>query len=70
MIEIRKMKYAVLIFIIGLLVCAVGILFKITHWSIFGFSGNMMLSIGTILQIIGGLLLLYKVFFAKKHNDL
>jgi len=64
------MKYVVLIFIVGLLVFVIGILVKITHWSIFGFSGNIMLAIGTFLQIIGGLLLLYNLVFAKKINDL
>lgn len=64
------MKYAVLFFIVGLIVCLVGALFKITHWSLFGFSGNIMLAIGTFLQIIGGLLLLYNLVFAKKSNDL
>ena len=64
------MKYAALFFIVGLIVCVAGILFNITHWHIFGFSGNMMLSIGTFLQIIGGLLVLYNLVFAKKSNDL
>lgn len=65
-----RMKYAVLIFIIGLIICSVGILFKITHWSIFGFSGNILLVIGTILEIAGGLLLLYKLFTNSKFKDL
>ena len=64
------MKYAALFFIIGLIACLVGALFKITHWSLFGFSGNIMLAIGTFLQIIGGLLLFYNLVFAKKTNDL
>lgn len=64
------MKYAVLIFIFGLIVCLVGALFKMTHWGLFGFSGNIMLAIGLFLQIIGGLLLLYNLLFAKKSNDL
>jgi len=69
MIEVERMKYAVLIFIIGIIVCLIGALFKITHWSILGFSGNMMLSIGIFLQILGVLLLLYKLVFSKKPKD-
>lgn len=65
-----RMKYAALFFIVGLIVCVVGIIFKITHWHIFGFSGKILLSIGIFLQIIGGLLLLYNLVFPKKSSDL
>ncbi len=66
----NKNAIYVFIIIVGILISAVGVLFKITHWSFFGISASQLLLIGTILEITGGLLLLYKVFFAKKSNDL
>ena len=60
------MKHAVLVFVVGLLVSLVGVLFKITHWSFSGFSANQLLLIGTTLEVVGGVLILYKLFTHKK----
>ncbi|WDF47932.1 hypothetical protein PQ459_05485 [Chryseobacterium sp. KACC 21268] len=60
----------IFIIIIGIVISSVGVFFKITHWSFFGISASQLLLIGTILEIAGGLLLLYNLVFPKKSSDL
>jgi len=66
----NKSLINVFIIIIGIVISSVGVLFKITHWSFLGISASQLLVLGTILEIIGVLSLLYKTFFPKKFNDL
>ncbi|MGV4413607.1 GldL-related protein [Chryseobacterium sp. T1] len=47
----------------------VGALFKITHWSFGPISGNIILVIGSIFQISGIILLLYKLFTSPKFKE-
>ena len=60
----------VLIIIIGIIISSIGVFFKITHWSFFGISGSQLLVFGTILETIGILMFLSKMFFPKKTNEI
>ena len=66
----NKNLIIVFIIIVGIVISSVGVLFKITHWNFFGFSASQLLVLGTILEIIGVLSLLYKLFFSKKSQNL
>ncbi len=64
-----KTKHALIIFLIGFLINILGALFKITHWSFGAITANIILLIGSIFQILGVLLLLYKLFTSQKFKD-
>lgn len=63
-----KTKHALIIFLIGFLINIVGAFFKITHWNFGPFTGNIILTIGSIFQTLGVLLLLYKTRCAFSTN--
>lgn len=60
----------IFIIIIGIIISSVGVFFKITHWTFFGISASQLLAFGTILETVGILLFLSKMFFPKKSNDI
>jgi len=60
-----KTKHAIIIFVFGYLISLIGALFKITHWGY----GNLLLSIGSILKTVGGLIFLYKLITYPKMKD-
>jgi|UPI000645D4A0 hypothetical protein len=60
-----KTKHAFLIFLIGFLTNVIGSFLKIVHFS----NANLFLAIGSTIEIIGGLLILYKLFTYPKFRD-
>ncbi len=61
-----KTKHAIFIFGIGFCLSSIiGALFKIMHWPM----GNLILTVGSILEIIGIVLCLYKVLTYPKFED-
>ncbi|WP_441556470.1 GldL-related protein [Chryseobacterium sp. 2TAF14] len=64
-----KTKHTFLIFLTGFLINIVGAFFKITHWSFGIFNANIIFTIGSIFEIIGALLFLYKLFTYPKFKD-
>lgn len=64
-----KAKYAIFIFLAGFLLNLVGAWLKITHLSFGSINGNICLTIGSILQGLGVLLIIFKVFTYSKFKD-
>ena len=64
-----KAKYAIFLFIIGFLVNLIGGWLKITHFSFGAINGNICLTIGSILQSLGTILIIYKVLTYSKFKD-
>ena len=60
-----KTKYAILIFLLGILVDMTGGLFKIMHWP----GGDQFLIAGTVLKVTGLLLIGYKILTNPKLRD-
>ena len=65
-----KNKYILIIFIIGFIVTILGSLFKITHMEIGILTGNMLLTIGMLSQILAGILFVLKLLSNKKDSFL
>lgn len=61
-----KLKYIIIIFIIGFILITIGALFKILHWMY----APQLLTIGTFLQIIASILFIIKLFTNKKFKDI
>lgn len=64
-----KTKHTLIILAIGLILSFIGVVFKITHLEIGPIHGNNLLTIGMIVEIIGGILFLYKLLTHKKFKD-
>lgn len=64
-----KTKHTLIILAIGFFIILIGALLKITHMEIGPVNGNNMLVIGMFVEVIGGILLIYKLITAKKSND-
>lgn len=64
-----KTKHALIIFLIGILISIFGAFLKITHFSFGPITGNLTLVVGSILETIGILLLIYKLFTSPKFKD-
>ena len=65
-----KNKYILIIFIIGFIVTILGSLFKITHMEIGVLTGNILLTIGMLSQILAGILFIFKLLSNKKDSFL
>lgn len=64
-----KTKHTLIILAIGFFIILIGALLKIIHMEIGPVNGNNMLVIGMFVEVIGGILLIYKLITAKKSND-
>jgi hypothetical protein len=64
-----KTKYALIIFFIGILINLFGALLKITHFAVGPLTGNLVLSIGFIIETLGIILLVYKLFTSSKFKE-
>lgn len=64
-----KTKHTLIILGIGLLLTFVGAVLKITHMEIGPVNGNNLLTIAMFIEVIGGILFLYKLFTHKKFKD-
>ena len=61
-----KTKYAVIILGVGFCINnIIGALFKIMHWP----SANLMFTVGSILEVVGFVLLLYKILTYPKFKE-
>lgn len=64
-----KNKYIVLIIMIGVLCHIIGAFLKIAHYQFAMINGNVVLLVAFSIEIIGVLLLLYKLISSKKFRD-
>ncbi len=53
-------------FLVGFLITLIGAWLKITHMSVGPLNGNVSLTIGTIIQIVGVILLIIQIVISKK----
>jgi hypothetical protein len=60
-----KTKYALIILIVGFVISFIGVLFKLMHWPY----ASIMLITSTFLQVIGSIILLYKLVTYPKIKD-
>ena len=65
-----KNKYLIAFFIIGTLITILGALFKIVHFELGAVTGNVLLTIGMLVQIISGIGFLTKTIFNKDNEFL
>ncbi|MEC5174408.1 hypothetical protein QF024_003119 [Chryseobacterium nepalense] len=61
-----KFKFSIAVFLVGFLITLLGAWLKITHMSVGPLNGNVSLTIGTIIQILGGILLIIQIVISKK----
>ena len=64
-----KTKHTLIILAIGFFIILFGAVLKITHLEIGPLNGNSVLTLGMLVEVIGGILLLYKLITVKKSND-
>ncbi len=64
-----KAKYAIFIFLTGFLLNLAGAWFKITHISFGAVNGSTCLTMGSVLQSLGIILVIYKVFTYPKFRE-
>ncbi|HLW63206.1 MAG TPA: hypothetical protein VKY33_07365 [Flavobacterium sp.] len=64
-----KTKHTLIILAIGLFLTFIGAVFKIVHLEVGPINGNNLLSIGMLIEIIGGVLFLIKLFSHPKFKD-
>ena len=60
-----KTKHAFLIFLTGFLTNIIGAFLKIIHFS----NANLFFAIGSTIEIIGAIVILYKLFTYPKFKD-
>ena len=60
-----KVKHIIVIFILGVIVVILGSLFKINHWP----GAGKILLVGMILEILGLILVVWKVLTTNKFKD-
>jgi hypothetical protein len=61
-----KFKFSIAFFLVGFLITLLGAWLKITHMSVGPLNGNVSLTIGTIIQIVGVILLIIQIVISKK----
>jgi len=61
-----KFKFSIAVFLVGFLITLLGVWLKITHMSVGPLNGNVSLTIGTIIQIVGVILLIIQIVISKK----
>jgi len=61
-----KFKFSIAVFLVGFLITLIGAWLKITHMSVGPLNGNVSLTIGTIIQIVGVILLIIQIVISKK----
>lgn len=61
-----KFKFSIAVFLVGFLITLIGAWLKITHMSVGPLNGNVSLTIGTIIQIVGVILLIIQILISKK----
>lgn len=61
-----KFKFSIAVFLVGFLITLLGAWLKITHMSVGPLNGNVSLTIGTIIQIVGVIFLIIQIVISKK----
>lgn len=61
-----KYKHIIIIFILGFILIILGALFKILHWQF----ASELLTVGTFLKILSGILLILKLLTNKNYKDI
>lgn len=61
-----KFKLGIVIFLIGFLITIIGAWLKITHISLGPLNGNICLTIGAVIQVVGIMLLIIKILISKR----
>lgn len=64
-----KTKHTLIILAIGFFIILIGAVLKIIHLEIGPLNGNNVLITGMFVEIIGGILLIYKLIISGKSND-
>ncbi len=64
-----KYKYIIIVFVLGLMLDIIGALFKIIHFEIGPFTGNVFLTIGAFIKLISIIMLLIKLFTNKDKQN-
>ena len=64
-----KIKHALIILVIGFFIILIGSFLKITHFIIGPIHGNSFLTLGMFVEVVGGILLVFKLITGKKSND-
>lgn len=65
-----KTKHLLILFFIAMIIVVTGALFKITHWTFAGITGNTMLSIGLASEALVTVLLILKITKDNKSDFL
>jgi hypothetical protein len=60
-----KVKYALMILIVGFAVSVIGALFKVMHWP---YAGALLIT-ATLMQVVGSIVLVYKLLTYPKIKD-
>lgn len=60
-----KVKHLLVFIIFGFIFTIIGTLFKIQHWPY----ASEMLTIGTLIKVIFGILLIWKIFTTDKFKE-
>jgi len=61
-----KFKRGIVVFLIGFLITIVGAWLKITHITLGPLNGNVSLTIGTIIQVVGIIVLIVQIMMSRK----
>lgn len=65
-----KNKHLLILFFVAMILVVIGALFKIMHFEYAGITGNTMLSIGLLSEVIFILLLIFKIIKDNKSGFL
>lgn len=65
-----KNKYIIIFFVIGTLITIIGALFKITHIEFGAITGNYLLTVGMLSQVLAGIFFIAKLFLNRNDNFL
>lgn len=64
-----KTKYPLIILFVGIILTTLGTVFKILHLEFGPVNGNSMLTLGMLVEVIGGIWLLIKLITHPKLKD-
>ena len=66
-----KNKYILSIYILGGIIIFIGALLKVNHFEFIHFiTGNLLLGIGLLIQVLAGILFVFKIITNKKNKFL
>lgn len=65
-----KNKYIIALFIIGTIITTFGALLKIIHFEFGPITGNVLLSIGMLVEVVSGVLFIVKLSGSKDNSFL